>query len=151
MTKIPKLVMAVPTAYTGASSIILLAAGTVVYRELRKVGTRRQLALAVTAMTGSSGVVLKPCLIVIIISILNKQVTTDALFFWGNKVFLLTVSTFFLYAMLIKKEPLRLTPFNQAWQPSLNNSPPSKRMSTSSTTISSSRPALPGWRRTSAT
>jgi len=118
------LVMAVPTAYTGASSIILLAAGTVVYRELRKVGTRRQLALAVTAMSGSSGVVLKPCLIVIIISILNKQVTTDALFFWGSKVFLLTVFTFFCYAMLIKRDPLRLTPFSQAWQPSLNNMRP---------------------------
>lgn len=115
------LVMAVPTAYTGASSIILLAAGTVVYRELRKVGTRRQLALAVTAMSGSSGVVLKPCLIVIIISILNKQVTTDALFFWGTRVFLLTVAIFFCYAMLIKKDPLKLTPFKQAIGPSINN------------------------------
>ncbi|PIE40915.1 MAG: C4-dicarboxylate ABC transporter, partial [Gammaproteobacteria bacterium] len=63
-------VMAVPTAYTGASSIIILAMGVVVYSELRKVGTRRQLALATTAMSGSSGIVLKPCLLVVIISIL---------------------------------------------------------------------------------
>lgn len=124
MATVAILVMAVPTAYTGASSIILLAAGTVVYRELRKVGTRRQLALAVTAMSGSSGVVLKPCLIVIIISILNKQVTTDALFYWGSKIFLLTTFTFFCYAMLIKKEPLKLTPFSKAWQPSLANMRP---------------------------
>ncbi|CBL43593.1 Putative integral membrane protein [gamma proteobacterium HdN1] len=118
------LVMAIPTAYTGASSIIILAAGTVVYRELRKVGTRRQLALAVTAMSGSSGVVLAPCLIVIIISILNKQVTTDALFHWGARVFLLTVVVFFIYAMIIKREPLRLAPFSKAWRPSLANMRP---------------------------
>jgi len=115
------LIMAVPTAYTGASSIIILAAGVVVYRELRKVGTRRQLALAVTAMSGSSGVVLKPCLIVIIISILNKQVTTDVLFYWGSKVFLLTVLVFLCYALIIKKEPLKIAPINEALGPSLSN------------------------------
>ncbi|HET8706948.1 MAG TPA: C4-dicarboxylate ABC transporter, partial [Pseudomonadales bacterium] len=115
------LVMAVPTAYTGASSIIILAAGVVVYRELRKVGTRRQLALAVTAMSGSSGVVLKPCLIVIIISILNKQVTTDVLFYWGGKVFLLTVFVFFCYALLIKKEPLKIASPKEALGPTLAN------------------------------
>lgn len=113
------LVMAVPTAYTGASSIIILAAGVVIYRELRKVGTRRQLALAVTAMSGSSGVVLKPCLIVIIISILNKQVTTDVLFYWGAKVFLLTVFIFFCYALLIRKDPLRIAPVREALGPSI--------------------------------
>lgn len=118
------LVMAVPTAYTGASSIIILAAGVVVYRELRKVGTRRQLALAVTAMSGSSGVVLKPCLIVIIISILNKQVTTDALFYWGSKVFLLTVFMFFCYALLIKQDPLKIAPIKEALGPSLANMRP---------------------------
>lgn len=115
------LIMAVPTAYTGASSIIILAAGVVVYRELRKVGARRQLALAVTAMSGSSGVVLKPCLIVIIISILNKQVTTDVLFHWGGRVFLLTVFVFFCYSMLIKREPLKVAPINEALMPSVAN------------------------------
>lgn len=114
-------VMAVPTAYTGASSIIILAMGAVVYRELRKVGTRRQLALAATAMSGSSGIVLKPCLIVVIISILNKEVVTDDLFYWGVRVFMLTALVFFFYAMLTKKEPLRVAPASEALSPSLKN------------------------------
>lgn len=107
-------VMALPTAYTGASSIIILAMGAVVYRELRKVGTRRQLALAATAMSGSSGIVLKPCLIVIIVSILNKEVVSDDLFYWGIRVFLLTVTVFFIFAMITRKDPLRIAPFGEA-------------------------------------
>ena len=114
-------VMAVPTAYTGASSIIILAMGTVVYRELRKVGTRRQLALATTAMSGSSGIVLRPCLLVVIISILNKEVVTDDLFFWGVRVFMLTVGVFFFYALLTKQEPLRVAKVSDALSPSLAN------------------------------
>ena len=113
--------MAVPTAYTGASSIIILAMGTVVYRELRKVGTRRQLALATTAMSGSSGIVLRPCLLVVIISILNKEVVTDDLFFWGVRVFMLTVAVFFFYALLTKQEPLRVAKVSDALSPSLAN------------------------------
>ena len=114
-------VMAVPTAYTGASSIIILAMGTVVYRELRKVGTRRQLALATTAMSGSSGIVLRPCLLVVIISILNKEVVTDDLFFWGVRVFMLTVGVFFFYALLTKQEPLRVAKASDALPASLAN------------------------------
>ena len=56
------LVAAVPTAYTGASGIFVIAAGAVIYSELRAAGARRHLALAATAMSGSLGVVLRPCL-----------------------------------------------------------------------------------------
>lgn len=107
-------IMALPTAYTGASSIIILAMGTVVYRELRKVGTRRQLALAATAMSGSSGIVLKPCLIVVIISILNKEVVSDDLFDWGIRVFLLTAFVFFVYAMITRRDPLQIAKAGEA-------------------------------------
>ena len=114
-------VMAVPTAYTGASSIIILAMGTVVYRELRKVGARRQLALATTAMSGSSGIVLRPCLLVVIISILNKEVVTDDLFLWGVRVFMLTALVFFFYALITKQEPLHVEKASRALSPSLEN------------------------------
>lgn len=114
-------VMAVPTAYTGASSIIILAMGVVVYRELRKVGTRRQLALATTAMSGSSGIVLKPCLLVVIISILNKEVVTDDLFYWGLRVFLLTVAVFFVYALITRKDPIKVAHPRKALPESLAN------------------------------
>mgnify|MGYP000718708041 CR=1 FL=1 len=113
------LIMAVPTAYTGASGIIIIAMGAVVYQELRRVGTRRQLALAVTAMTGSSGVVLRPCLLVVGIAILNKEVVTDQLFHWGFRVFMLTLVVFFFYAMLTRRDPLKISPFNDAIGPSL--------------------------------
>jgi len=112
-------IMAVPTAYTGASGIIIIAMGAVVYQELRRVGTRRQLALAVTAMTGSSGVVLRPCLLVVGIAILNKEVLTDELFHWGSRVFMLTLAVFFFFVMLTRKEALKITPFNAAIGPSL--------------------------------
>lgn len=114
-------VIALPTAYTGASAIIILALGAVTYRELRKVGTRRQLALAATAMSGSSGIILKPCLIVVIIAILNKEVTTDQLFGWGVWVFLLTLSVFFMYALITKQDKLQVARASEALAPSLAN------------------------------
>jgi len=117
-------IMAVPTAYTGASGIIIIAMGAVVYQELRRVGTRRQLALAVTAMTGSSGVVLRPCLLVVGIAILNKEVLSDDLFYWGARVFMLTLAVFFFFAMLTKKSPLEITPFKEAILPSLSRLKP---------------------------
>lgn len=115
------IVMAVPTAYTGASGIIIIAMGAVVYSELRKVGTRRQLALAVTAMTGSSGVVLRPCLLVIGIAMLNKEVVTDDLFYWGSKVFMLTLMVFLFYAVISRKDPVRMASMSEALGPSLRN------------------------------
>jgi TRAP-type C4-dicarboxylate transport system permease large subunit len=110
--------MAFPTAYTGASGIIIIAMGAVVYQEMRRVGTRRQLALAVTAMTGS-GVVLRPCLLVVGIAILNKEVVTDELFFWGFRVFLLSMVVFAVFAMITRKDPMKLTPFSEAFGPSV--------------------------------
>ena len=86
------LIMALPTAYTGASGIIIIAMGGVIYNELRRAGARRQLALAATAMTGSLGVVLRPCLLVVLIAALNNEVTTDEMFGWGKYVFALTRS-----------------------------------------------------------
>lgn len=107
--------MALPTAYTGASGIIVIAMGAVIYQELRRAGSRRQLALAVTAMTGSSGVVLRPCLLVIGIATLNKEVVTDELFYWGGRVFILTLLVFLFYAVLTKQKTTNQSHFSNAW------------------------------------
>ncbi|WP_442915608.1 TRAP transporter large permease subunit [Marinobacter sp. C2H3] len=98
------LVAAIPTAYTGASGIFVIAAGAVIYHELRAVGARRQLALAATAMSGSLGVVLRPCLLVVVIAYLNREVTTDQLFGWGHWVFLLTSSLFMAVVLLVNRQ-----------------------------------------------
>jgi len=113
------IVMAVPTAYTGASGIIIIAMGAIVYEELRRVGARRQLALAATAMTGSAGVVLRPCLLVVLIAALNKEVVTDQLFSWGLKTFITTATVFFFYAWLTKREKMHLAPAKEAFKPFL--------------------------------
>lgn len=101
---------AIPTAYTGASGIFVIAIGSLIYFELRRAGARRQLALAATAISGSLGVVLRPCLLVVIIAALNNEVTTSQLFGWGAKVFLLTMLLFSLFALLTKQSPLSLKP-----------------------------------------
>ncbi|MCG8672010.1 MAG: TRAP transporter large permease subunit [Pseudomonadales bacterium] len=116
--------MAVPTAYTGASGIIVIAMGAVVYNELRRAGSRRQLALAATAMTGSLGVVLRPCLLVVIIAALNKEVTTDQLFGWGVKIFILSSFLFFVISLIGKESKLSIAPVNEALKPSLSNFQP---------------------------
>lgn len=97
---------ALPTAYSGASGIFVIAAGAVIYRELRKAGARRQLALAATAMSGSMGVVLSPCLLVVIVASLNQEVVTDQLYFWGNRVFLLSAVLFLAVALWTRQGPL---------------------------------------------
>ena len=71
---------ALPTAYSGASGIFVIAAGGVIFEQLTRAGAGPRMALAATAMSGSLGVVLRPCLVVVLVSILNKQVTTDELF-----------------------------------------------------------------------
>lgn len=114
------IVMAVPTAYTGASGIIIIAMGAIVYEELRHAGARRQLALAATAMTGSAGVVLRPCLLVVLIAALNKEVVTDQLFNWGLKTFLTTTCVFFIFALLTKREKLHVAPIKEAFKPFLH-------------------------------
>lgn len=108
-------IAALPTAYTGASGIFVIAVGGLIYNELRRAGARRQLALAATAMSGSMGVVLRPCLLVVIIAALNKEVTTDQLFGWGLNVFLLTAALFAGFAMLTKQAPISIAKFNEAW------------------------------------
>jgi len=107
---------ALPTAYTGGSGIFVIAVGGLVYMELRRAGARRQLALAATAMSGSLGVVLRPCLLVVIVAALNNEVTTDQLFGWGVKVFLLTTLLFAIYALVTRKEAQTQATFNnEAW------------------------------------
>jgi len=108
-------IAALPTAYTGASGIFVIAVGGLIYNELRRAGARRQLALAATAMSGSMGVVLRPCLLVVIIAALNKEVTTDQLFGWGINVFLLTAALFAGFALLTKQAPISIAKFNEAW------------------------------------
>ncbi|MEK9764921.1 MAG: TRAP transporter large permease subunit, partial [Thalassolituus sp.] len=95
---------AIPTAYTGGSGIFVIAVGSLVYLEVRRAGARRQLALAATAMSGSLGVVLRPCLLVVIVAALNNEVTTDQLFGWGVKVFMLTTALFAFYAFITSKK-----------------------------------------------
>ena len=113
------IVMAVPTAYTGASGIIIIAMGAIVYEELLRAGARRQLALAATAMTGSAGVVLRPCLLVVLIAALNKEVVTDQLFSWGLKTFMTTSIVFFMFAWISKREKMHIAPIKEAFKPFL--------------------------------
>lgn len=91
---------ALPTAYTGASGIFVIAAGAIIYKEVHNSGASRQFALAATAMSGSLGVVLRPCLLVVLIAALNKQVTTSLLYHWGAWVFFLTSTLFLIMALL---------------------------------------------------
>ncbi|HEX4917174.1 MAG TPA: TRAP transporter large permease subunit [Limnobacter sp.] len=102
-TWIVLLAAAIPTAYTGASGVFVIAAGAIVYREVLAAGARRHFALAAAAMSGSLGVVLRPCLLIVVIAALNKEVTTSELYGWGLFVFILT-STLFMIIALLKAE-----------------------------------------------
>ncbi|MCQ8896952.1 TRAP transporter large permease subunit [Limnobacter humi] len=104
LTYIILLAAALPTAYTGASGIFVIAAGGIVYNEVRAAGGTRQFALAATAMSGSLGVVLRPCLLVVLIAALNKQVTSSALYHYGFYVFLLTSTLFFIFSQLTRRK-----------------------------------------------
>ncbi len=93
---------AIPTAYTGASGIFVVAAGALIYKEVWNSGARRQYALAVSAMSGTLGMVIRPCLLVVLIAMLDsKHVTSDELFnhgiyvFWFISFLFLAVSLFF--------------------------------------------------------
>ena len=109
---------AVPTAYSGASGIFVMAVGGLVYQELRRAGARRQLALAATAMSGSLGVVLRPCLLVVIVASLNKDVTTDELYGWGLWVYLGTAGMFLVATLLLRRgeAPMQIAPVAEAAQ-----------------------------------
>lgn len=118
------IVTAVPTAYTGASGIFVIAAGGIIFRELQQAGARRQFSLAVTAMSGSMGVVFRPCLMVVIIAALNNEVTTDELYNWGLLVFLITIAVFALLAYITRGQSLRLPPLVDALQGTREKSKP---------------------------
>lgn len=109
------LLTALPTAYSGASGIFILAAGMTLYRELRRAGTSEQLALATTAISGSMGTMLRPCLLVVIVATLNNTVTTDELFSAGARVLLLTALMYALYVLFLGgRSSLRIAPLSQA-------------------------------------
>ncbi|MFP5441693.1 MAG: TRAP transporter large permease subunit [Gammaproteobacteria bacterium] len=99
-----------PTAFTGASGIFIIAAGTIIYAELMRNGARRGLALASTAMSGSMGVVLAPYLLVVIIAALNKDVTTGEMYHFGFMIYLLTAFLFLIISQLSRTEPARIAP-----------------------------------------
>jgi TRAP-type C4-dicarboxylate transport system permease large subunit len=99
---------AFPTAYSGASGIFVIAAGAVIFERLRAAGASPRMALAATAMSGSLGVVLRPCLVVVLVAVLNKQVTTDELFGHGLQVFALTAVLSLIAFFAWNREPLRL-------------------------------------------
>lgn len=111
------LAAAIPTAYSGASGIFVIAAGAIIYEELRRAGARNQLALAATAMSGSMGVVLNPCLLVVIVASLNKQVTTTMLFGAGNLVFLLSAVLLVIVLFATRRAPIHIAPASEALGP----------------------------------
>lgn len=100
---------ALPTAYSGASGIFVIATGALIFTELRDAGARPQLALAATAMSGSLGVVLSPCLLVVIVAYLNPP-STDQLYGWGAWVYLLTAGLFAVVVLLTRDGPLKMAP-----------------------------------------
>ena len=105
---------ALPTAYSGASGIFVIAAGAVVFEQLRAAGASHRVALSATAMSGSLGVVLRPCLVVVLVAILNKQVTTDELFTRGFQVFVLTASLYLIAMLLRNKDGFSIAPVGEA-------------------------------------
>jgi TRAP-type C4-dicarboxylate transport system permease large subunit len=115
---------AFPTAYTGASGIFVIASGAAIFEELRRSGARPRLALAGTAMSGSLGVVLPPCLLVMIIAELNKEVTPDQIYGWGWKVFGLSAVLFLAAMLLTRREKLNLAPPGEAASASLKAARP---------------------------
>ena len=117
LTWVILLAAALPTAYTGGSGAFVMAAGAMIYHEVRSVGGSPQYALAATAMSGSLGVVLRPSLLVIAIVAVNNEVTSDELFDWGFWVFMLT-STLFFVASRWRAEPriVRRDSWGGAWR-----------------------------------
>jgi len=100
------LLSAIPTAYSGASGIFVIAAGAIIYKEFKKSGVRDSLALAGTAMSGSMGIVLSPCLLVVIIAALCKDVTTPQLYSAGLSVFFVNIFVFACVLLFTHKDKL---------------------------------------------
>ncbi|RZI82266.1 MAG: TRAP transporter large permease subunit [Rubrivivax sp.] len=104
LTYVILLAAGLPTAYAGVSTVFVIAAGAIIYHEVRLAGGSAQYSLAVTAMSGSLGVVLRPSLLVVGIAALNKEVTTAQLFHWGGYVFALTSTLFFIASQLHRRQ-----------------------------------------------
>lgn len=119
LTYIILFLAAFPTAYTGASGIFVIAAGAVIYREVLAAGARRQYALAATAMSGSLGVVLSPCLLIVVIAALNKQVTTSVLYGWGFWIFLMTSTLFLIASQMLRQQKVKIEKVSVALPASL--------------------------------
>ncbi|MBI5481267.1 MAG: TRAP transporter large permease subunit, partial [Deltaproteobacteria bacterium] len=98
---------AFPTAYSGASGIFVMAAGPLLFMEMRRAGARPQLAIATTAMSGSLGVSISPCLLVVIIAAMNKELTTDQLYGWGWRVYALAAAGILLAALIVRFRQLK--------------------------------------------
>ncbi|TGM56645.1 TRAP transporter large permease subunit [Leptospira adleri] len=105
---------ALPTAYSGASGIVVLALGATIFVELRRAGASQERALAATAMSGSLGVVLPPCLLVVIVASLNLDVTTDELFHWGWRVFAVSTTLFLVVSWFLRKGSWKIQPEQNA-------------------------------------
>lgn len=45
-------------------------------------------------MSGSLGVVLNPCLLIVVVAALNKEVTTSEMYGWGFWVFIMSATLF---------------------------------------------------------
>jgi TRAP-type C4-dicarboxylate transport system permease large subunit len=67
---------------------------------------------------------LRPCLLIVGIAMLNKEVVTDELFYWGLRVFLLSQVIFLGYALLVKTGPLFAAQGGRAWQDCFRRLPP---------------------------
>ena len=118
------LAAAIPTAYTGGSGAFVMAAGAIIYHEIRAVGGSSQYALGATAMSGSLGVVLSPSLLVIAIVAVNKEVTSDELFHWGLYVFFLTSALFFIASQLRReRHTIEIAPVSEALPATLRQVP----------------------------
>jgi TRAP-type C4-dicarboxylate transport system permease large subunit len=98
------LAAAVPTAYTGGSGAFVMAAGAIIYHEIRAVGGSSQFALGATAMSGSLGVVLSPSLLVVAIVAVNREVTSSELFHYGLLVFTLMATLFFIASQMRREK-----------------------------------------------
>ncbi|MGJ4747051.1 TRAP transporter large permease subunit [Leptospira sp. SA-E8] len=118
MAVIIVVVAALPTAYSGASGIVVLALGATIFKELRRAGASQERALAATAMSGSLGVVLPPCLLVVIVASLNLEVTTDELFHWGWRVFALSSTLFLIVSWFSRTESWKIRPEQDAFKKS---------------------------------
>ena len=59
-------------------------------------------------MSGSLGVVLRPCLLIVVVASLNKEVTTDMLYHYGVYVFLLSSTLFLIISLFIAENKFRI-------------------------------------------